>query len=497
MNLKVSLSKGEGIEVVWVFSDEASGDAKLEALKESKVFKAKVGETLTDLFGETKKLYLGFGKKEEITFENIRTAFFKAGKQLSTLGEAHAYTEVQKIEGKCYGKTNKAVAEGLLQSEYRFDKFISEKKPESTLKDFTLTISDKLSDKLPIVTEKVEEVKNVMEGVFLARDLINEPAMYMTPTALADAARDQLTPLGVEVQILEQKDIEALGMKAYLAVSKGSEEPPKFIIMKWNGDPSSEEKLAIVGKGLTYDSGGYCIKTPGGMSTMHCDMGGGGATIGAMYAIAKNKVAKNVVAVIAACENMISGGAYKTGDIISSMAGKTIHIGSTDAEGRLTLADALYYVATKEKPNRIIDLATLTGAVVSALGSITTAVISNDDEFAREFIAAGEETGEMFWQLPTHEKYRKLIKGDTCDLLNVAKGGAGTITAGLFLENFVEDIPWVHLDIAGTAYFDKPDDYLPKGATGIPVKTLYNFVKCNGTCSHRGCKHDNCNHDKQ
>lgn len=480
MNLKVSLNKGEGIEVVWVFSDEACECKKIEALKESKVFKAGVGEVLADLFGESKKLYLGFGKKADINYETIRTAFFKAGRQLATMGESNAFTVVNKIEGKCYGQTNKAVAEGLLQSEYRFDKFISDKKPASPLKDFTITVNDKLE----VVEEMVEEIKNVIEGVFLARDLVNEPAMYMTPTALANAARDQLTPLGVDVQILEQKEIEALDMKAFLAVSKGSEEPPKFIIMKWNGDPSSEEKLAIVGKGLTYDSGGYCIKTPGGMSTMHCDMGGGGATIGAMYAIAKNKVKRNVVAVIAACENMISGGAYKTGDIISSMAGKTIHIGSTDAEGRLTLADALYYVATKEKPNRIIDLATLTGAVVAAFSNITTAVVTNDDAFAEEFIAVGERTGELFWKLPTNEKYRKMIKGDTCDLLNSAKGGAGTITAGLFLEEFIENIPWIHLDIAGTAYFDKPDDYLPKGATGIPVKTLYSFVKCDGVCTH-------------
>lgn len=247
--------------------------------------------------------------------------------------------------------------------------------------------------------------------------------------------------------------------------------------MRWNGDKDSDRKIALVGKGVTYDSGGYSIKPGDSMVTMFNDMAGAAAVIGAMKAIGKSKLEKNVVALVAACENLISGEAYKPGDIIGSMAGKTIEIVSTDAEGRLTLADALYYAATVEKADKIIDVATLTGACVIALGNVNMGAITNNDDLMDEIKEASELAGEPVWQLPSNEEYKEQIKGTFSDLKNSGGRGAGTITAGLFLGEFVNNTPWVHLDIAGKAYSSNENGYLPKGATGIPVKTLYNFVK--------------------
>src|SRR5699024_3409888 len=240
-------------------------------------------------------------------------------------------------------------------------------------------------------------------------------------------------------------EIEELDMEAFLAVSKGSEEEPQFIKMTWNGNPDNEKKLALVGKGLTYDSGGYSIKSSNGMITMKSDMAGSAAVIGTMKSIAMSNLNKNVVGIIAACENMLSGGAYKPGDIIGSMAGKTIEVLNTDAEGRLTLADALWYAAEIEKADEIIDIATLTGACVVALGNINSGAITNNENLMKKVRNAANLSGEPVWQLPSNDEYRELIKGDFADLKNAASGGAGTITAGLFLEEFVNNTPWVHL----------------------------------------------------
>lgn len=266
-------------------------------------------------------------------------------------------------------------------------------------------------------------------------------------------------------------------MHAFLSVARGSAKEPKFIVMSYEGNPQSKEKIALVGKGLTYDSGGYCLKTDSGMKTMHSDMAGSASVIGALKAIAKSKIKKNVVAIVAACENMISGDAYKTGDIIGSMSGKTIEVGNTDAEGRLTLADALWYASTVEKADKIVDVATLTGACVVALGHITTGAITNNESFMKDLKEASYISGENVWELPNFEEYKESYKADFADLSNMGKDGAGTITAGLFLSEFVNDTPWIHLDIAGTSYSSSERGYLPKGATGVPVKTLYYLVK--------------------
>jgi len=469
-------NKGE-VEVLLVFKGQEEVEKNNELysyLKEKEIFKGDLAEIYSSISPKESVILLGLGDREKLNFQAIRKAFHKLGKELMRLKVESAKVTVPRFENLCYRKTNMAIAEGLLQSEYAFEKYLAEKKTKHTVKEFYLDVEESKKDK---VQQALDEIVNLVDGVFLTRDLVNEPAIVMTPKELANRAKEELEPLGVEVEILGRDQIEELGMKAFLAVSKGSANEPQFIIMRWNGDKDSDRKIALVGKGVTYDSGGYSIKPGDSMVTMFNDMAGAAAVIGAMKAIGKSKLEKNVVALVAACENLISGEAYKPGDIIGSMAGKTIEIVSTDAEGRLTLADALYYAATIEKADKIIDVATLTGACVIALGNVNMGAITNNDDLMDEIKEASELAGEPVWQLPSNEEYKEQIKGTFSDLKNSGGRGAGTITAGLFLGEFVNNTPWVHLDIAGKAYSSNENGYLPKGATGIPVKTLYNFVK--------------------
>ena len=331
--------------------------------------------------------------------------------------------------------------------------------------------------------EKIKEASNVADGIILARDLVNEPANILYPETLAERAVEVGKESGFEVEVFDEKQIEELGMKAFLEVGKGSVHKPRLIVMRYMGNANSDERVGLVGKGLTFDTGGYSLKPSTSMDTMKSDMGGAAAVIGTMKALAKNKVEKNVVAVVAACENAISGGSYKPGDIIGSMAGKTIEVLNTDAEGRLTLVDAITYIIEKEKVDKVVDVATLTGAVLVALGSEITGVLSNDDAFYEELLVAANRTGEKFWRLPNDKCFKKLYKGDFADLKNTGGRYGGTITAGMFIEEFVQDKPWLHLDIAGTSWTDGGNDTTPKGGTGAPVATLYELV-----VKHK-CKH--------
>jgi len=266
-------------------------------------------------------------------------------------------------------------------------------------------------------------------------------------------------------------------MEAFLMVGKASDSPPRLIVMYHSGNPDSNEVLALVGKGLTYDCGGLSIKTGQGMVGMKGDMAGAAAVIGAMAAISQLKIKANVVGIIAACENMISGKAYKPGDIIGSMAGKSIEVLNTDAEGRITLADAVYYAVAKERATKVLDIATLTGAAIVSLGNVATAVLATDEEFYGKLEQASDLAGEKIWRLPHDEEYKELIKSDVADLRNTSTGGAGTITGGLFVGAFVEKTPWLHLDIAGTAWTSKEGDYHPKGATGVGVRTMFHLAR--------------------
>lgn len=476
--MKFSLGKGGEVKVVQIFKDaEQVEDAKelYAYLKENELFKGNLGEIHSQIsYTGDKVLLVGLGEKNKLQADNLRTVYFKVGKELMKSKVKSVDINVPKFENIDYDKTLEAIVEGLLQSEYSFEKYLSEKKTKPSVENVYLDI---LEEHENMAKEIIEETINLVDGIFFARDLVNEPAMYMTPGVLANNAKSQLEELGVKVDIYNKKEIEKLGMNAFLAVAEGSVNEPKLIVMNYEGDPNSEEKLALVGKGLLFDSGGYSLKPANSMVTMHSDMAGSASVIGAMKALAKNKIKKNVVGIVAACENLISGGAYKPGDIVVSMSGKSIEVLNTDAEGRLTLADALWYATKEIKADKIVDIATLTGACVVALGSVNTGAITNNKKLMANVKEASKLAGEPVWELPNNEEYKELIKGKFADLSNTGGRGAGAITAGLFLEEFVDNTPWVHLDIAGTSYLGKERGYLPKGATGVPVKTLYYLAK--------------------
>jgi leucyl aminopeptidase len=292
---------------------------------------------------------------------------------------------------------------------------------------------------------------------------------------MAEAARQLAKKYGLKVEVLEKEKMKELGMGGLLGVSQGSQQPPRFIILNYKGSTSEDIDIALAGKGITFDSGGIDIKPSDGMEDMKGDMAGGATVMATLMALAQLKPKINVTALVPATENMPSGTAMKPGDIITAMNGKTIEVLNTDAEGRLILADALSY-AKKLHAKVIIDVATLTGACRIALGMICTGTFTNNDALAEKVIAAGKETGEYMWQLPMYEEYKENLKSDFADIKNIGNRYGGAITAAKFLAEFVDETPWVHLDIAGTSETDKEKGYLVKGATGVPVRTLVNFI---------------------
>jgi leucyl aminopeptidase len=305
--------------------------------------------------------------------------------------------------------------------------------------------------------------------------MVNEPANFMTPHQMAEMARKLAETYGLELTVLEREQMQEMGMGALLGVAQGSQEPPKFISLLYRGRAAGDIDIALVGKGITFDSGGISIKPSEKMEDMKGDMAGGAAAMAAISAIARLKPEINVAAIIPATENLPSGNALKPGDVLTAMSGKTIEIISTDAEGRLVLADAFGY-ANKLGTRRIVDVATLTGAMRIALGDVYTGVFGNNQELIDRVIAAGAEAGELMWPLPMHERYKEQIKSDVADMKNVGNRYAGAITAAQFLAEFADDTPWIHLDIAGTSMSEKEHGFLVKGATGVPVRTLVNLV---------------------
>lgn len=468
--------------IIAVFEDGDNSSIELESVLSSSNFKGRENEVFytTEVKEKVKyKIYVGLGKKELLNGEVLRNAMAKAAKKAKELKVNTLGVEFFETDKICVGGRIKGITEGIRLAIYDFDKY----KEKKNCYNPEVYISGVPSQKLSKAMERLEEVNNIVDGVIKARDLINEPANVIYPETLADEAVKIGAESGFEVQVFDEKACKEFGMKAFLSVGMGSAKKPRLIVMRYMGDNDNSEVLGLVGKGLTYDSGGYSLKPSNSMVGMNGDMGGAAAVIGAMTAIAKNKLKKNVVAVVAACENLVSGEAYKPGDIIGSMAGKTIEVLNTDAEGRLTLIDAITYIIEKEGATKVIDLATLTGAAIVALGNYTTALMSNDEDFYDEFMRAANVTDEIFWRMPTFKHYRKQILGETADLKNVDANGAGTIVAGMFLKEFAQDKPWIHLDIAGTSDTKSPiSEYIVKGGTGTPVRTLYYLAK--GPC---GC----------
>lgn len=359
------------------------------------------------------------------------------------------------------------ISEALVMADYEFVKYKSDHEVKA------VNTIELLGD---FEEAALNEGMVLGEANQIARHLINLPANVLTPNYLGELVKKYGEESGFEVILKGEEEIRALEMEAYLEVAKGSSKPPVLIVMKYTGNPASDHRLGYVGKGLTYDSGGLSIKPTASMVNMKDDMGGAAAVIGSMIAISKQKLKVNVTAVVAACENMISGGSYKPGDIISSMAKKSIFIGNTDAEGRLTLIDAVHYIIEKEDVSAVIDVATLTGAAIHCLGHEATCAVSNNDDYFEAVNKAFSKSNENIWRLPIFEEYKALLKHHEADLTNTA-GSPGTITAGMFIGEFVQDKPWVHLDIAGTAFKDKQAGIYTKGGTGVAVRPLYYVAK--------------------
>lgn len=459
--------------------DEQLGGIIAEMIS-SDSFKGTEGETLlVHSLGKIpakKILLLGLGKEENLKEETVRKVIGKVVKELEKVkASTAAIMPIGLDKNLSPEMVGQCIMEGAKLALYKFDKYkTGNKEKECRLKELHIVNEDSSVNEKIVKGIKIGE--KLAEGTIIARDLTNEPSNVLTPAAMANKAMEIANNHGLEISILEREDMEKLGMGSFLAVTKGSEEPPKLIAIKYFGGNKDDEVLGLVGKGLTFDSGGISLKPGAGMDAMKGDMAGAAAVLGAMDVIGALKPKVNVIAVVGACENMPSGTAYKPGDIVTSMDGKTIEVLNTDAEGRLVLIDCLTY-AIKQGATKIVDLATLTGACIVALGDTTTALISNNDEFVKELEVAAESAGERVWQLPSYPEYKELIKGDIADLKNVGGRGAGTITAGLFLGEFVGENPWVHMDIAGTSMTTSDKGYLVKGATGVGVRTLYHLVK--------------------
>jgi leucyl aminopeptidase len=482
-----------------VFKDEKADDGFLKDLDaitggviksviESEELKGKEAETVyLHLVGnnETKAsrlLLVGVGDRSDYTRAQ---ASLMAGTAVRKLRgkNAKSIAIVPRLEESPEDVAS-AVVEGSIMALFDPDKYRTSDKEERQVEKLIVAVDG--ADQTTL-KRGIERGRVIGESVNFTRDLANEPGGYMTPTNMSERAREIATEFGLNIDVLDEGRMEQEGMGSLLSVARGSDEPGKLIILKYvpsTAVEGNEELLAFVGKGITFDSGGISLKPGENMELMKYDMTGGATVMGAMRAIAQLKPSIPVLGVIPCAENLPSGKATKPGDVVRAMTGKTIEVINTDAEGRLILADAIAY-AKKLGATRIIDMATLTGAVSIALGDVNTAVLGTDQELVDEIIAAGKEAGEKFWQLPLDKEYSKQIKSDIADIKNVGGRKAGTITAAAFLKEFADGISWAHLDIAGTAWGDEAKPYRSKGPTGVAVRTLVRIVsraalKCDG-----------------
>ncbi|MDH3229381.1 MAG: leucyl aminopeptidase [Alphaproteobacteria bacterium] len=364
---------------------------------------------------------------------------------------------------------------GARLASYRFDRYRTkeEKKDKPTLKSVTVCVAGAAKAR-----RAWGPMDKVADGVFFTRDLVSEPGNVIYPETLAKEAKT-LEKLGVKVEIFDVKKMEKLGMNALLGVGQGSAHDSRMVVMHWDGAARAKKPVAFVGKGVTFDSGGISIKPGPGMEEMKWDMGGAGTVIGLMKALAGRKAKVNAVGLVGLVENMPDGKAQRPGDIVKSMSGQTIEIHNTDAEGRLVLADVLWYCQDRIKPQFIIDLATLTGAIIVGLGHEHAGLFANDDALSEKLTAAGLATGEKVWRLPLDEAYDNKLKTDAADMKNIGGRDAGSITAAQFLQRFVNKTPWAHLDIAGVAWSKEARPTVPKGATGFGVRLLDRLVADN------------------
>jgi leucyl aminopeptidase len=455
--------------------DAASNSAVTEVLRKGDL-EGGLGKTLLlhNLPGvpADRILLVGLGREREFGEAAYRTAVGAAAKALKATGASDAtvcLTDIAVKRRDTDWKVEHAVL-AIMEGAYRFDRLKS-KPPENkrSLRKVVLHVARR--NEIAAGERAAERGMAIAEGVALAKDLGNLPGNHCTPTYLAEQAVELGKRHGIKVEVLEQKEIEKLGMGCFLAVARGSRQPPKLIVMEYHGGKRDAPPVALVGKGITFDTGGISIKPAGEMDEMKFDMCGAASVLGTMKAIATMRLPLNVVGVIPATENMPGGNAIKPGDVVTTMSGQTVEILNTDAEGRLILCDALTYVE-KYKPAAVVNIATLTGAMVIALGHVATGLFANSDALARELIAAGENAWDRAWHMPLWDEYQDALKSNFADFPNIGSRAGGSITAACFLSRFTKAYPWAHLDIAGTAWKSGAD----KGATGRPVALLSHFL---------------------
>ncbi|MBA3446897.1 MAG: leucyl aminopeptidase [Pseudaminobacter sp.] len=418
---------------------------------------------------------IGVGKPDSLNDH----AWLKLGGTVATqLRKATDIAVVAQIDGVEIGGAEAAkIAAGILLRAYIFDKYKTKKDDSNGSKgsDKPVKITIQCAD--PAAARKAfADAEAVVNGVVLARDLVNEPANVLGPVEFAAQAKE-LEALGVKVEILTEKEMRKLGMGALLGVAQGSPRPPRLVIMRWDGGRAKDKPVAFIGKGVVFDSGGVSIKPAAGMEDMKGDMGGAAAVTGLMHALAARKAKANVVGIIGCVENMVDGSAQRPGDIVVSMSGQTIEVLNTDAEGRLVLADALWYCNQRFEPRFMVNLATLTGAIMVALGQSHAGLFSNNDELAERLTAAGLTTQEKLWRMPLGAEYDKLIDTKNADMKNIGGRFGGSITAAQFLQRFVKETPWAHLDIAGTAMGSPSSDINQSWGSGFGVRLLDQLVR--------------------
>lgn len=414
---------------------------------------------------EKRVILIGIGKESELTKETLRRAYASAVASVKSKAKS---VNVQLPETAVLKNTevSEAVAEGLLLANYVYD--VNKTEKEKTIEEFTLVGAD---------AKTVKRVETICSSVCYTRDMVIANADTVTPMFLADRAKDLAKQYAsIKTTVLDREQIKKQKLGLIEAVGRASDRQPALILLEYQGAPKSKEKVAIIGKGISFDTGGLNIKTAN-METMRDDMSGAGAILGTMRNIAQLKLPLNVIGVLASAENAIGPESYKPGDVIKSYSGITVEITNTDAEGRLVLADAISYVQKKYSPQRMVDIGTLTGGVIIALGEEVSAVMGNDDELAKELIAAGEITYERLWQLPLYEEYNDLLKSKVADTKNAGARKASSIQVGMFLKKFIEKGSWCHIDIAGTAFTEQLKSYQPVQATGVGVRLLTTFLE--------------------
>ena len=448
-------------------------------------FKGKAREVLSVVLpgksGPQRAVLVGIGNPQKMSPASVEAVGGTICKTLNALGSQSAVVVLDMVKNtKIKGAAMAAqLALGAHLKSYRFDKYRTKEKPEQkpTLQKLQFLTADAVDAK-----KLWEKSKAIATGVYLSRDLSSEPPNVLYPETFAKRARDEMAGLNVKIEIFDEAQLKKMGMGAFIGVGQGSVRPPRMVVLQYNGNPKDKSApLAFVGKGITFDTGGISIKPAQGMEDMKWDMSGAGVVLGLFKNFALRKAQINAVGVMALAENMPDGNAQRPGDVVTSMSGQTIEVLNTDAEGRLVLADALWYCQEKFKPALIVDLATLTGAVIMALSHEYAGVMGNDQKLLQQLQAAGDVVDEKLWPLPMCDAFDEMVNSKIADVQNISSGkGAGSSTAGQFLQRFIkEGQSWAHLDIAGTAWVDKERGVVPAGASGFGVRLLDQFVQAN------------------